>query len=38
MHEDGEPAQLVPSPGPEVYAGNEDDPEDEGDEMPVDAS
>ena len=35
MHEDGELAQLVPSPGPEVYAGDDDNPEDEGDEMLV---
>ena len=30
VQEDGELAQLVPSPDPEVYAGEDDDPEDEG--------
>ena len=36
MHEGGELAQLVPSPDSELYAGEDNDPEDEGDELPVD--
>ena len=36
MHEGGELAQLVPSPDSELYAGEDNDPEDEDDELPVD--